>query len=140
MKNYRFVEQIDDRLRGDLMELYRHEWWTNERRGEDVALMLQHTDLVVGLCAGPDGPLVGFTRVLTDRVFKALIFDVIVAEAHRNSGLGRRLIEYVLDHPMLARVRHIELYCKPELIPFYEQWGFTAPGHDVNFLRMTRGA
>jgi len=138
--SYRFVEQIDDRLRGDLIELYRHEWWTNQRRDEDVARMLQHSDLVVGVCTDPGGQLVGFTRVLTDRVFKALVFDVIVAEAHRNNGLGRRLVQYMLDHPMLASVRHVELYCKPELIPFYTQWGFTSPGPEVNFLRMTRGA
>jgi GNAT superfamily N-acetyltransferase len=139
MSNYRFVEQIDDRLRGDLMELYRHEWWTHARREEDVARMLQHTDLVVGVCADPGGQLVGFTRVLTDRVFKALIFDVIVAQAHRNAGLGRRLIAYLLDHPMLAQVRHIELYCRPELIPFYERWGFATPGREVNFMRKEHG-
>jgi len=135
MSSYHFVEQIDDRLRGDLMELYRHEWWTNQRRDEDVARMLQHTDLVVGVCSD-DGRLVGFTRVLTDRVFKAVIFDVIVARDHRGDGLGKRLIDYVLDHPMVAAVRHVELYCKPEMIPFYEKWGFTAPGDDVNFLRI----
>jgi predicted GNAT family N-acyltransferase len=139
MTSYRFVDQIDDRLRGHLMDLYRHEWWTNERRDEDVARMLQHSDLVVGV-TDPGGQLVGFARVLTDRVFKALIFDVIVAQGHRHTGLGRRLIDHVLNHSMLADVRHIELYCKPELIPFYEQWGFAAPGPDVNFLRMTRRA
>ena len=139
MNRYRFVEQIDDRLRGELMELYRHEWWTNERREDDVARMLRHTDLVIGVCTDPGDRLVGFTRVLTDRVYKALIFDVIVAETHRNTGLGRKLIEYVLDHPMLADVRHLELYCRPELIPFYEQWGFTARLPGVNLMRNERG-
>jgi predicted GNAT family N-acyltransferase len=138
MTDYRFVEQIDDRLRPQIMELYRHEWWTNQRREEDVARMLQHTDLVVGVCAEPGGQLVGFARVLTDRAFKALIFDVIVAQAHRHTGLGQRLVQYVLDHPMLAQVAHIELYCKPELIPFYEQWGFTTPGSEVSFMRRAR--
>lgn len=136
MTGYRFVEHIDDRLRSDLMELYRQEWWTNQRREEDVARMLQHTDLVVGICIDPGGQLVGFTRVLTDQVFKAVIFDVIVAREHRGAGLGKRLLDYVLDHPMVAGVRHIELYCKPEMIPFYKKWGFTAPGDEVNFLRI----
>jgi predicted GNAT family N-acyltransferase len=135
MSSYRFVEHIDDRLRRDLMELYRHEWWTNQRREEDVARMLEHTDLVVGVCTD-DGRLVGFTRVLTDRVFKAVIFDVIVAHPHRGTGLGGRLLDYVLAHSMVARVRHIELYCKPEMIPFYKKWGFTTPGDTVNFLRI----
>ena len=97
MTGYRFVEQIDDRLRSDLMELYRHEWWTNQRRDEEVARMLQHTDLVVGVCTDPGGRLVGFTRVLTDQVFKAVIFDVIVAREHRGTGLGKRLLDYVID-------------------------------------------
>ena len=136
MTGYRFVEQIDDRLRSDLMELYRHEWWTNQRRDEEVARMLQHTDLVVGVCTDPGGRLVGFTRVLTDRVFKAVIFDVIVAREHRGTGLGKRLLDYVIDHPMVAGVRHVELYCKPEMIPFYKKWGFAVPGDDVNFLRI----
>ena len=135
MSSYHFVEHIDDRLRSDLMELYRHEWWTDQRRDEDVARMLRHTDLVVGVCTDPGGQLVGFTRVLTDRVFKAVIFDVIVAREHRGAGLGKRLLDYVLDHPMVAGVRHVELYCKPEMIPFYEKWGFTTPGDEVNFLR-----
>ena len=138
MTDYRFVEQIDDRLRPQLMELYRHEWWTNQRREEDVARMLAHTDLVVGVCADPEDQLVGFARVLTDRAFKALIFDVIVSRAHRGTGLGRQLMQYVLDHPMLADVGHIELYCKPELIPFYEQWGFTTTASDVNLMRKER--
>jgi GNAT superfamily N-acetyltransferase len=65
-----------------------------------------------------------------------VIFDVIVAREHRGAGLGKRLLDYVLDHPMVAGVRHVELYCKPEMIPFYKKWGFTAPGDDVNFLRI----
>ena len=134
MSSYHFVEQIDDRRLGDLLELYRHEWWTNQRRDADVARMLQHTDLVVGVCSD-DGRLVGFTRVLTDRVFKAVIFDVIVAREHRGTGLGKRLLDYVIDHPMVAGVRHVELYCKPEMIPFYKKWDFTVPGDEVNFLR-----
>ena len=139
MSEYRFVEHLDERLRGELMELYRHEWWTNERREDDVARMLQHTDLVVSVCTEPGDRLVAFARVLTDRVYKALIFDVIVAEAHRHTGLGRRLIEYVIGHPMVASVRHVELYCRPELIPFYEQWGFTATLPGVNLMRKNRG-
>ena len=139
MTSYRFVERLDDRLRADLMELYRHEWWTNTRREEDVVRMLAHTDLVIGVCTEPGGQLVGFARVLTDRAFKALILDVIIEKGHRSTGLGRRLVQYVLDHPMLAEVGHVELYCRPELIPFYEKWGFSMTPADVNLMRKARG-
>src|SRR5262245_52156112 len=93
MTGYRMVESLDGRLRSQLMDLYRHEWWTHDRTEDDVTRMLDGCDLLVGVCADPGGDLVGFTRVLTDGVFKATLFDVIVAREHRHMGLGRLLIE-----------------------------------------------
>ena len=39
--------------------------------------MLAPTDLVVGVCADPEGQLVGFARVLTDRAFMRLTIDEV---------------------------------------------------------------
>ena len=79
--------------------------------------------------------LVAFARVLTDRVFRAFIFDVIVATEHRGAGLGHRLMEELLRHPNLSGVELIELYCRPELVPFYERLGFTSPDSGVTLMR-----
>ena len=70
--------------------------------------------------------MIGFTRVLTDFVYRATIYDVIVKPTHRKIGLGTRLIDAVVNHPKLASVEQIALYCLPEMIPFYERWDFTA--------------
>ena len=43
-----------------------------------------------------------------------------------------------MGHPRLRDVRHFELYCLPELIPFYERWGFTTSTAGVHFLRAER--
>ncbi|MGH9794915.1 MAG: GNAT family N-acetyltransferase [Candidatus Acidiferrales bacterium] len=123
----------------DLMALYANEWWTDKRTAEDVRRMLAHTDFVFGFTEEPTGKLVAFARVLTDRVYKALVLDVIVAPAHRGTGLGRKLMEALLAHPELQAVRHWELYCKPEMMPLYRKWGFTSELGGVNFMRMTRG-
>ena len=32
-------------------------------------------------------------------------------------------MDWIKRHPELARVRHFELYCLPELVPFYEDMG-----------------
>jgi predicted GNAT family N-acyltransferase len=69
--------------------------------------------------------LVGFARVLTDYAYVALVLDVIVDESHRGSGVGAVLLDAVVNHPSLARVRSLELVCQPELVPFYRRWGFT---------------
>ena len=63
--------------------------------------------------------------MLSDRVYKALIFDVIVAPDQRHAGLGKRLLDRILGHPELQDVRSFELYCLPEMAPFYECLSFT---------------
>jgi predicted GNAT family N-acyltransferase len=73
--------------------------------------------------------------VLTDRVFRAFIFDVIVAPDQRGTGLGHRLMEELLAHPVVREVELMELYCRPELVPFYESFGFTSPDSGVVLMR-----
>jgi GNAT superfamily N-acetyltransferase len=135
---YIALEKLQEAHVHDLLALYRAEWWTRARRLEDVRRMLDGSDLVVGFCR-PEGGLVAFARVLTDGVFKAIIFDVIVHPGVRGRGLGRRLIERIITHPSIRDVRHLELYCLPEMIPFYEKWGFSTDVSGVVFMRRVAG-
>jgi len=133
---YRVIDTVNDDRLPQLMQLYRSEWWTSHRTVEQVRDLLTWSDLVVGLCDPADDRLVGFTRVLTDRTFRAFIFDVIVAADHRGAGLGHRLIEEVLSHPLVREVEHVELYCRPELVSFYESLGFERPDSGVVLMRL----
>ena len=132
------IEMIDcltDTQIKDLYELYQFEWWTKGRQLDDVRRMVQHTDVIIAFCEPDTKKLVAFTRILTDYAYKALVFDVIVATPYRNTGLGRRLMEAVVNHPALKAVRHLELYCLPDLVPFYQQWGFTTELGELRFMR-----
>lgn len=117
----------------DLLALYRETWWSTDRQPEDVRRMLEATDEVVAVRA--DGNLVAFARVLTDYTYKALVFDVIVAESHRGRGLGRRLLEELCSRPALADVEHVELYCEPDLADFYEQFDFADLSAELRLMR-----
>ncbi len=118
-----WAEQFpEDRLR-ELYDLYVREWWTGARQFDDVVKMIKHSDIVIGRYS-EDGALIGFARVLTDFTFKAMIFDVIVAERPKGSGIGRELIERIWTHPLLTTVESFELYCPERLVPFYNKLGF----------------
>jgi GNAT superfamily N-acetyltransferase len=132
---YRVIQHIDDHRLPQLLELYRREWWTRERTADQVRELLKCSDLTLGFCDESDDRLVAFARVLTDRVFRAFIFDVIVAPDHRGNGLGHRLLQELLQHPVLSGVELIELYCRPELVPFYERLGFSMPDSGVVLMR-----
>ena len=114
---YNVDEYIDD-----LMSLYKNEWWTNIRSKEEVIKMLQNSTFVFGIVENNE--LVAFSRVLSDKVYKAFIFDVIVKNEYRNRGYATILINEILSHKELKEVKAFELYCKEEMISFYEKFGF----------------
>jgi len=127
--NVRQVDRLNEQQTGQLCDLYQNEWWSKGRSRDDVQVMLANSGIVIGFVDGADR-LVGFCRVLTDFVYRATIYDVIVAEAWRGQGLGRRLIDAVLDDSRLQRISRIGLFCLPELESFYEKWGFAAVPKD----------
>ena len=109
----------------ELLALYATEWWTRRRSSDDVGAMLSGPSLTFGLVEEPSDELVGFTRVLSDGAYVALVLDVIVRRDRRGRGYGRSLMDAVLGDPRLANVHSVELVCQPELIAFYAALGFT---------------
>jgi len=97
--------------------------------------MLEGSDVVVSAVA-PDGRLAGFTRAISDGVYHAKIFDVIVAPEWQGRGVGAELMRRAHRHPALASCRRIELVCLEELIPFYEALGYAAEERRVLAKRL----
>ena len=118
-----WIEQFSGDRRRELYEFYSKEWWTQGREFTDVEQMIEHSDIVLGCCSD-EGNLMGFARVLTDFTFKAMIFDVIVAEAYRGHGVGNAIMERIKGHEALRKVQSFELYCPDRLVAFYEGLGF----------------
>ncbi len=105
-----------------LLGLFRQAPWAKDRSLDDAKDMLQHTDLT--LCAWDGDHLIGFGRVLTDFVYRATIWDVIVDRAYQGQGVGTEIVKQILNHPRLKRV---ELFWLCTRRPgFYEKLGFTS--------------
>lgn len=121
-------DDLSEDLIEQLMVLYEKNWWAKGRTLEDVTLMLRGPCLTIALVStnheDDKSKLVGFARIITDFVFKALIFDVIVDEQYQGNGLGRKLIDAICSHSKIQTVKHLELYCLPEMESFYHKWGF----------------
>ena len=134
----KLIYELDLNQIEDLTNLYQKEWWSKDRNLEDVKIMITKSDLILGLVE--DNKLVGFTRVLSDYIYKAIIFDVIIVEQLRNKGLGRLLMESIIHHPELTKTSHFELYCLPEMELYYQSFNFKtlAKEKDFYFMRFTR--
>ena len=133
--NYELVHKLSDEQILDLHRLYQSEWWSKGRTPAETRKVVENSHLIFGLCQPDTKRLIAFARVLTDSVFKALIFDVIVSAEYRDKGAGKAIVEAILAHPDLREVQHLELYCLPELMPFYEKWGFSDDLGKLRFMR-----
>ncbi len=134
MDNYRIVEILTESQISDLMDLYKNEFWSDKRTREDVVKMLAATDVIIGFVDESDR-LIAFTRVITDFVYRAMVFDVIVKPTHRKMGLGAKLMDALVNHPKLQAIESLSLGCLPNMIPFYERWGFTDDVGEMKFMR-----
>lgn len=133
--SYHIITTIDGQHVDDLYGLYKQEWWSDKRKFEDVLRMLENTDVLIGICDNETNKLIGFARVLSDFVYKALILDVIVHEDYQGKGLGGLLLDQIITQPKLQSVQSFELYCKSDKMSFYEKWGFTEKLGDLNLMR-----
>jgi len=131
---YRLVHALDEPLVAQLHSLYEGEWWSKGRTLDDTRRCVAGSQVCFAIIDGTDR-LVAFARVLTDFVFKALVFDVIVAPECRGEGLGDRVMTSVLQHDRLRQVRHVELYCLPEMLDYYRRLGFSEQVGAVRLMR-----
>lgn len=129
-----FIATLDGAQQQDLLALYRNEFWCHSRRLPDVEKMLRHTDILIG-AVSEQNKLIGFVRVLTDYVYKATIYDLIVHPQYRKQGLGEQLMEQVMNHPDLQGVAAFDLHCLPAMHGFYAKWGFSTDLGELTFMR-----
>jgi GNAT superfamily N-acetyltransferase len=80
------------------------------------------------LCFGGylDGQQVAFARVISDYATFANLVDVFVLPEYRGRGYSKQLIQAVMDHPSLQRLRRFTL-ATSDAHDLYRRFGFTAP-------------
>ena len=65
----------------ELLCLFRQADWAKNRSLDDTVKLLPEVDVFVSIREGEK--LIGFGRALSDGVFRAILDDIIVDEAHR---------------------------------------------------------
>ncbi|TIU26113.1 MAG: GNAT family N-acetyltransferase, partial [Mesorhizobium sp.] len=88
------------------------------------------------LCVGAyvDGKQVGFARAITDYTVFAYLADIIIWPEHRGRGIGKRLVQALLDHPEVKTVSHWSLTTS-DAHSLYRKFGFETDGR---YMRLER--
>ena len=107
-----------------LQRLFRkHAFWAQERTTADLRRMLTGSPVVVSLWRGKR--LVGFGRASSDGIHRAVLWDIVVAGDLQGRGLGRQVVEALLDSPRLRQVERVYLMTTNSA-GFYRQLGFSS--------------
>lgn len=96
-------------------------FWAKERSVEDLSIVIANSEPVITVWDGER--LIGFARAISDGIYRATIWDVVVHPDYRGAGLGRKLVETVLSHPRMNRVERVYLMTTHQQ-RFYERIGF----------------
>ena len=120
-----------DVIRGFLTNCY----WAKAIPREVVERSIEHA-----LCFGiyeRSGAQVGFARVISDFATIAYIGDVFVLESHRGRGLGKWLMQCIMQHPALQNLRRWILTTR-DAHGLYSQFGFTPVRVPERFMELHR--
>lgn len=122
-----------------LMNLYEGESWCKERKLDDVGKMLKNS-WIIALIDSSNDKLIAFGRVLSDFVYRAFVYDVIVDREYRGLGYGRLIIEGIVSHEDFKNIERIQLNCIDKNVPFYNKLGFNKAPEGTNLMRYDNSA
>ena len=96
-------------------------FWARERTIKDLKTAVLNSNPVVTIW--DDQTMIGFCRGTSDGVYRATIWDVVIHKEYQGLGLGRKLVETALSHPLMSQVERVYLMTTYQQ-KFYEKIGF----------------
>jgi GNAT superfamily N-acetyltransferase len=108
-----------------------HDFLKTSYWAKDISISIVEKSIKNSLCFGlyENSKQIGFAKVISDYATSALLRDVFILESYRGQGLGKWMIEQILECPELQDVPKWLLGTK-DAHELYRRYGFknlTAP-------------
>ncbi len=101
--DYTIKDGVDNMDFGAVTKMLATSYWVPGIKLDEVTRSAENSAVVVGAFA-PDGSQIGYARVVSDKLRFAYLMDVIVDERFRKQGIGRALVNALLNHPEMKEV------------------------------------
>ena len=77
--------------------------------------------------------IVGVARAISDGLFQAAIYNVALDEDYQGKGIGREMIERLLEQ---LKGQNVILYTHPQTVLMYEKFGFRRAKTAMEYFQM----
>ena len=129
-KDIIFQRSIDsNEFPGLLTLLKKNAYWQKHLTLERLKLLVNNSQCF--FANKNNGELIGFSRVLTNNTTFASLWDVVVDESYRGSGIGTALMYQIFSDPNLKTIPNWLLFTDTAK-KLYEKFGFVSEGEIPN--------
>lgn len=115
-------EEIDFKL---ILNLYKEVGWTNYTEAPDELLKAFQNSSYILLALGDNGDLKGISRSISDDISIHYLQDILVSPKFQRSGVGRTLLNKVLERFDHVRTHMILTDDEKKQLDFYESLGYS---------------
>ena len=105
-----------------IVALYRELGWSHAADPARLRVAVERSAFSIVAVDEDDG-VIGFARALSDDAFAVYIADVLVRPSFQRQGIGRALVETILDRYPLERYHHQVLVAERGAEGFYRRLG-----------------
>jgi GNAT superfamily N-acetyltransferase len=108
------------------------------RDPQKIRLALENTNSLLWVEYKKTQKPVAFARATGDGVFNAIIWDVVVDPSFQGIGLGKAVMERLMEELLEKGIINIALYSEPRVLGFYRPLGFVADPDGIKGMVYSR--
>ena len=120
----------------EFIELHRTTGWNTQGLYTDDQLFQAISNSWYAVSVYSNDQLIAFGRIISDGIYQTLICDVIVHPIYQKQGLGKMVVEKLLDKCKAEGIKWVQLFSAKGKQEFYKKVGFKereleAPGMSI---------
>ncbi len=101
--------------------LNRNAFWAKDRKINDLRKCLASSDVIISIWVGNE--IVGFGRALSDGMYRAVLWDIVIDNSHQGKGYGKIIVQSLLNSSKVKHAKKIYLMTTNKKL-FYSQLNF----------------
>lgn len=119
------IKFVDTWPEEEIVELYKAGgWWKDSCDASGIKPLIEGSFAFAVVVEITSGKAIGMGRLISDGISDAYIQDLVVLPEYRDQGIGKQLVEFLLERCLSEGILWIGLISEPEQDDFYSSLGF----------------
>ena len=119
------IKFVDSWPEDEIVSLYRAgDWWKDSYDKARLKDLIRGSFAFAVVIDKKLGKTIGMGRILSDGISDAYIQDLIILPEYRKKGIGKKLVEKLIEYCHSRNIKWIALISEPNQDGFYTKLGF----------------